>query len=83
MKLLRVMFVVALFSVSACRGNIDLKCDDEGAYRQATRAPRVQVPEDLDNLEALKEMPVPEASPQREHSSEGTCLESPPIITDD
>ena len=81
MKLLQLMLVAALFFVSGCRGGSDLKCDDEGEYQRATRAPRIQVPEDLDNLDALKEMPVPEASPQRERLNEGACLESPPIVT--
>jgi len=81
MKLAQILFVVSILVLSACRGGGELKCDDEGAYQRATTTPRVKAPEGLDNLEALKEMPLPEASPQAAGAGAEGCLESPPLVT--
>ena len=81
MKLAQIFFVVSILALSACRGGGELKCDNEGSYQEATTAPRVKAPEDLDNLEALKEMPLPDALPQPVGVGEGRCLESPPRIS--
>jgi len=81
MKLAQLLFVVSILTMSACRGGGELKCDDEGAYLGATTTPRVKAPDGLDDLEALKEMPLPEAFPPPGGASAERCLESPPVIT--
>ena len=56
-----------------------VECDD-GPYLAADRAPRVEAPEGLDNLNPLNEMPLPSASPQEPWPADGPCLERPPQI---
>jgi uncharacterized lipoprotein len=81
MKLALLLFVVSILALSGCRGRGELKCDDQGVYQRATTTPRIKAPEGLDDLEALKEMPLPEASPQAEGAGAEGCLESPPHVT--
>ncbi len=81
MKLAQILFVVSILALSACRGGGELKCDDEGTYQKATTTPRVKAPDGLDDLESLKEMPLPEASPQAPGVGAEGCLESPPRIS--
>ena len=75
-----VIAIAALLLVSACGSDKPLKCKGPTDYLQARPAPRVEAPEDLDDLDKLKEMPVPEVSPQEVSAEEGECLDSPPEI---
>ena len=78
MMLARLIFLVLLSGLAACGGSKDLTCD-ESPYKSAVRAPRVQAPADLDNLEPLREMPLPEASPQKPRPEGSPCLDRPPM----
>ena len=49
----------------------------------ATETPRVRAPEDLDNLDSLREIPLPEASPRAERSAGRGCLDAPPKVTEE
>ncbi len=80
MRLTNFVLAGLVLAVSACRGDAEIKCSSGGDYQTATTAPRVQVPEDLDNLDALKEIPLPEASPQAPGSAGQECIEQPPDI---
>ncbi len=81
MMLLRLACLGVLAGLTACGGSKDLTCNEEKVYQSAVSAPRVQSPDDLDELEPLKEMPLPEASPQTERSADANCLELPPTVT--
>jgi len=78
MMLARLIFVVLLSGLAACGGSKEITCD-EGPYRDAVRAPRVQSPADLDSLDPLREMPLPEASPRPPRPEDSPCLDSPPM----
>ena len=81
MKILKVAMVLPVLALTACGGgDAVLKCESGGTYLNATETPRVRAPEGLDNLNALKEMPVPEASPQSERPAASGCLEAPPKV---
>ncbi len=82
MMLARLILITILLGLVACGGSKDLTCDD-GPYLSAVRTPKVEVPEDLDALEELKEMPLPEASPQAPRPAGSTCLDKPPLISTD
>ena len=71
--------LVGVLVLAGCGGEAKMTCD-EGPYQTALRAPRVNAPEGLDDLDPLNEMPLPEASPREEEGYEGPCLESPPQI---
>jgi len=77
MMLVRLLLIAAVAGLSACGGSKELTCD-EGPYRDAVNAPRIQVPEDLDSLEPLREIPLPEASPRPDRPEGSPCLDRPP-----
>ncbi len=79
MILVRIILIAVVAGLTACGGSKDLTCD-EGPYQTAVLAPRVAVPEDLDNLDPLREMPLPEASPQAERPEGAPCLDRPPSV---
>lgn len=79
MMLARLVFIALIAGLAACGGSADLTCD-EGVYKSAVRGPRVQAPDDLDALEPLREMPLPEASPQPEREEGLPCIDMPPAI---
>ncbi len=82
MILARVIFLSLIAGLTSCGGQSELKCEEAGVYVTATQTPRVTAPEDLDNLDPLREMPLPEASPQQPRPEGSTCLEAPPTIID-
>lgn len=68
----------------ACAGSSDLavSCDDgKRAYRDAKEHEKLKVPEDLDEPDRLKELPLPEASPRADRPSDAPCLEIPPGVS--
>jgi hypothetical protein len=81
MMLLRLALLGVLAGLTACGGSKDLTCNEERVYQRAVPAPRIQTPDDLDDLEPLKEMPLPEASPRAERAADANCLELPPSVT--
>ena len=83
MRSSRLTLVLPLLAVAACGGDAVLKCESGGAYLAATEMPRVRAPEDLDDLDPLREIPLPEVSPQAERPADSGCLEAPPIIVED
>jgi len=76
----RISFLAFVASLAACGGTPDLTCE-EGNYKSAVRAPRVQAPEDLDNLRPTREMPLPTASPRDARPGGSPCLDMPPPVT--
>ena len=69
----------ALFcGLSACGGGSNLVCDEPHRYQQSVDHSRVQSPEDLDQLEPLREMPLPQANPTPERPPGSACLDLPP-----
>ena len=70
------LLVVAL---NACGGK-DLTCDEVQFYQLSEEGKRVKAPEGLDDLDPLREMPLPEASPQAERPVGSDCFDRPPGI---
>jgi hypothetical protein len=56
------------------------KCDKPKRYQESVQNERLKSPEGLDSLDALREMPVPEANPAPERPDGSPCLELPPRI---
>lgn len=67
-------------SLHACSKDVDLTCDDVQIYQLAVAGKRVTAPEGLDDLDPLKEMPLPKASPQAARPAGSVCIDSPPQI---
>lgn len=71
---------ILLSTLAACgRGEIRTTCDEPQPYQAAVRGKRVVVPDGLDSLDELKEMPIPEsdAEPRPVGSK---CIEYPPSV---
>ncbi len=64
--------------LTACGGAP--KCESERSYTMSQEGKRIEVPEDLDELESYKEMTVPQASPRAPREDNGKCIEAPPVI---
>jgi uncharacterized lipoprotein len=79
MMLVRLILIAAVAGLAACGGSKELTCD-EGPYQEAVSAPRIQVPEGLDNLDEIREIPLPEASPRADRPEGAPCLDRPPTI---
>lgn len=81
MTLMRLFILTGiLLGLSACGGSVELTCDEVRIYQLAGQSKRVAAPDDLDELDSLKEMPLPEASPQPVRPAGSPCLDRPPDV---
>ena len=69
--------------LAACGGSTDLSCDDEEEYQLAREAEPVRAPDDLDQLDEFKQLPLPAASPRPPREKGAPCLDLPPSILTD
>lgn len=66
--------------LAGCGGSADLTCDEPRRYQQSTLHTGVTPPEDLDNLDTLRSMPLPKANPSPERPEGSPCLDLPPRV---
>ncbi len=71
---------VVLIGVSACGGEVKLSCEEPELYQISERHERVDAPDDLDDLELLREIPLPEASPAPPRPAGSPCIDRPPNV---
>ena len=74
------LVLVMLLVVSACGGNQTASCDDVQRYQLATEGKHIKTPDDLDELDPLREMPLPEASPREPRPEGSPCIDLPPSV---
>ncbi len=75
------VFILMLMALSACGGDPAIRsCDDPELYEEAERHERIETPEDLDDLELLRELPLPEASPAPPRPTGSPCIDLPPSV---
>jgi hypothetical protein len=55
-------------------------CEEPMFYESAQAGRRIQAPEDLDDLAAFKEIPIPEASPRPPRPPGSGCIDRPPTL---
>lgn len=80
-SILRIGIVLMLAGALGACGNKGVKgCDKPQRYQESVQNDRIQAPDDLDTLDTLREMPVPEANPRQERPEGSPCLELPPRI---
>ncbi len=80
-NIVRVSFLgLLLATLSACGGSKDLTCDEVQRYQLAKEGKRVVAPEGLDDLDPLREMALPEASPRETRPPGSDCFDRPPAI---
>ncbi|MDH3512504.1 MAG: hypothetical protein OER85_16785 [Gammaproteobacteria bacterium] len=80
MAWMRLVLILTAGIIAACGGQAELTCDELRAYQLAVAAKRVQAPEDLDALDPLREMPLPEASPRSTRPPGSPCIDMPPKV---
>ena len=75
-----IISLILLIGLSACsRDRFMAKCDEPEPYQSVVAGKRVVVPEGLDPLNELVEMPIPKSqTPPR--ADDAGCLEKPPAI---
>ncbi len=77
--------LVAVSLLAACGGSapdIAQSCDDgRQRYLEATEHDKLKVPDDLDEPDKLKELPLPEATPRPDRPADAPCLELPPGVS--
>lgn len=78
----RVVIALVLCAALVACGNTGKPkaCDKPQRYQESVEHERIRSPEGLDNLDSLREMPVPEANPAPERPPGSPCLELPPRI---
>jgi hypothetical protein len=74
------ILVVLLAGLGGC-GGTDLTCDDVRAYQLAEEGKRIEAPDGLDDLDPVKEAPLPDASPRQEREPGSPCIDRPPDVT--
>jgi uncharacterized lipoprotein len=82
-KFLVVISCVLMGSLLAGCGKPDLvrSCEDRREpYEDAVEHGKLRVPEDLDEPDELKQLPLPEAAPAAERPADAPCLELPPGV---
>jgi hypothetical protein len=69
-----------LSGIAACGGNdVRTTCDEPQPYQSGVTGKKIEVPEDLEPLDELKEMPIPKAAtPPRPEGA--PCVEYPPSV---
>lgn len=72
--------LICLAAMVGCGGQVDLSCDDPEPYQAAALGETVKSPEDLDDLDPRRQMPLPEASPAPPRPAGSKCLDMPPLI---
>jgi hypothetical protein len=79
-SLILLTIIPVLAALAACGGTPELSCDEVQSYQLAVEGKRIETPEDLDGLNELREMPLPEASPRPPRPEGSPCLDLPPSI---
>ncbi len=75
----RSAFVVAFLALLQGCSNAPT-CDEPEFYESARLGKRIEPPDDLDALEASRELIIPEPSPRAPRDPASGCLDAPPTL---
>jgi len=75
------LIVGAALSMSAC-GGVET-CEEPEFYEFAEGGKRIEAPDDLSDLQANRELVIPDASPRPPREPGAGCLDRPPTLTTD
>lgn len=73
------ILLVLLVGLAGC-GGTELTCDDVRIYQLAEEGKRIEAPDGLNDLDPLKESPLPDASPRKEREPGSPCIDRPPEV---
>jgi len=74
---------VAMLASACVSPELDLTCDKPMRYQSIELGERIVAPEELDQLDRSREMPVPSASPRDPRPAGSPCLDLPPRFTEE
>lgn len=78
--MINVMVLLAGMSLLvACGGSPT--CETEGSYQLSQSGKRIEAPDELDDLQSLKETTIPQPSPRPPDTDTDRCLEMPPGVS--
>ena len=82
MRIRQLSALLVCLSVAACGGNDtkEVDCEVSLEYQNRVVGKRIVVPEGLDPLNELAEMPIPKADPDAPRMPAGVCNDMPPMI---
>ena len=82
MRIHRLSALLVCLSLAACGGNDtkEVDCEVSLEYQNRVVGKRIVVPEGLDPLNELAEMPIPKADPDAPRMPPGVCNDMPPMI---
>ena len=74
--------LMALLATMAggCGGTIDRTCDDPQPYQSAAEGRKLETPDGLDELDELREMPIPVAEVDEPRQPGAPCIDIPPGV---
>jgi len=75
------LILCAAYSMGAC-GGVDT-CEEPEFYEFAEGGKRIEAPDDLNDLQANRELVIPDASPRPPREPGAGCLDRPPTLTTD
>ncbi len=78
----RTVCVLGIVAGLAACGSTDT-CEEPEFYESAVAGRRIEAPDDLSNLEARKELAIPEVSPRPPRDRSEGCLDRPPTLRTD
>ena len=78
-KAIHTIIIVTLAAATGACSTAET-CEEPMFYESAQAGRRIEAPEDLDNLAALKEIPIPEASPRPPRPPGSGCIDRPPTL---
>lgn len=76
----RAVIIIPAVILSGCGGDdvINYRCDEAKLYQEVRPTKRIEVPEGLDPLNRLAEMPIPKPENVPERPDNSRCIELPP-----
>ena len=77
---LTLVVLTSVLALAGCGGEVNLTCDDVQRYQLAAGGKRIEAPEDLNDLDPLRELPLPSAAPRPPRPEGSPCLDLPPTI---
>jgi len=84
MKAVNLLAILLMITwLSACSGNKTRSCDEERRYQLAAEGKQIETPDDLTDLDPLRQMPLPEASPRPPRPEGSPCIDLPPSVLTD
>jgi len=74
-----ILLMISLAALGACSGS--RTCEKEQSYQRARLGQPIVVPDDLDELESVKELKIPEPSGQPPRPDDAGCIDKPPGVS--